>query len=125
MKTRVLLFGASQGGRQTLGQIGKQTTIVGFLDNDPQKQGESIEGHNIYAPSEIKNLDFELILISSMYVDEIRAQLMKLGIEKERIQSGFLYSNATPPFPWDAALFLVAIAFLAIVASILLLYWIF
>lgn len=110
MSFRILLFGASEGGRQTLYQLSKRTKVVAFIDSNPSKRDTFFEGYPVYSPEHIPELDFDFVVISSMHVDPIRRRLIELGVPDEKIASGLLYVNAPPAFPWDAVLFLALLA---------------
>ncbi len=71
--------------------------IVGAIDNDTEKQGEMLNGHNVYAPHEIKELNVDFIIITTSYVSEVKAQLLSLGIEEKRILDFFsIYKRLLP-----------------------------
>lgn len=54
----------------------KRYNLVGFLDNNPAKQGELFEEKPIYAPKELTSLEYDYIYIASSFTDEIKAQLV-------------------------------------------------
>lgn len=83
----VYIFGASAGGGHvydTLTNLGVK--IVGFVDNSEKKWGTTFRGVMVYA-SEILNdcTEKQKIVIASTYHDEIREQLLGMGIAEEKI----------------------------------------
>lgn len=75
----------------------KKVEIVGLIDNNKSKQGKVIDGVKIYAPDEIKELDYDLVIITTAYVDEVKNQLTKLEIESEKIKNFYsIYSRLSP-----------------------------
>lgn len=83
----VYIFGASAGGGHvydTLVDLGVR--VAGFVDNGEKKWGTEFRGTMVYAP-EILNgcTEKQKIVIASTYHDEIRAQLLGMGIPEEKI----------------------------------------
>lgn len=78
---KIVLFGASSLGRRIYNYL----KLVGidifcYCDNDKQKWGTSIDGINIFSPAELENWEDKeslVIVISSIYIDEIINQLQK------------------------------------------------
>lgn len=59
--------------------------ITGFLDNSAVK-GQVLEGITVYKPDEIYKLNYDGIVISSnKYKDEMKKQLLELGVSQEKI----------------------------------------
>lgn len=62
--------------------------VVALIDSNPEAWGKSLYGlGEVIAPSEIKQLDFDLIVIGiSEYEEEIRNELIhKYGVDKDKI----------------------------------------
>ncbi len=59
--------------------------VVAILDNDPNKQDSVLDGRPVIAPDEIKNLDYDAVVILSFYVTEMKKQLIELGVSLDRI----------------------------------------
>ncbi len=85
-KSKVILFGTGNGGKNGLKYLKRKFQILGFADNDTQKQGSTFMGLQVYAPSELVQMEFDQIIICSMYQGEIQDQLnMQLNIPLEKI----------------------------------------
>lgn len=63
----------------------KNLTIIAFSDNKSEFWGNYINNIKIVSPKEILNLQFDVIVITSIYFRIIREQLTDLGIDKEKI----------------------------------------
>lgn len=63
----------------------KDLTIIAFSDNKSEFFGNYIDNIKIVPPKEILNLQFDIIVITSIYVRIIKEQLSNLGIDKEKI----------------------------------------
>lgn len=86
---RVLIFGAGAFGKGLYKWIAKNGLyeVVGFIDNSKDKT--KLFGLDVYRPSEIKNIEYDEIIISNERTeqrDEIIKQLECMGIAK-RVKS--------------------------------------
>ncbi len=84
-KPKAVIFGASKGGQNFLKH---QDTykIICAIDNDEKKHNSQIEEYPIFPPEELYNIDFEYIIITSMFSAAIKDQLLnQLAIEEEKI----------------------------------------
>ena len=54
----------------------KRYNLIGFLDNNQEKQGKLFEGRPVYSPRELTSLEYDYIYIASSFIDEIKAQLI-------------------------------------------------
>ncbi len=92
-ENKQLVFGAGAWGRRYQGYVEQSGLgeIIGFLDNSDQMT--AIEGKNgsripVYQPKEVKDLEYDIIVISNKspkQVLEIRNQLDLLGIRPEKV----------------------------------------
>jgi lipopolysaccharide cholinephosphotransferase len=83
---RTVLFGASKAGETYLKKHPEQN-IVAFVDNDLKRQGQTIEQVPILSPDALSTLEFDQIVITSLWIDSIYHQLStQLGIATEKIQ---------------------------------------
>jgi len=85
-KTRVLIFGTGAGGVNFYKFCRDCHTVIGFLDNNQEKQGCRLFEKNIYAPEQLSDLSFDQIIIASDYYVEIEKQLIdEFAISKHQI----------------------------------------
>ncbi len=59
--------------------------IAALLDNAPQKQHTFMDGVEILPPEEGLRLSYDVIVILSFYVSQMKRQLVSLGVREERI----------------------------------------
>ncbi|HHW36016.1 MAG TPA: glycosyltransferase family 4 protein [Bacillales bacterium] len=82
---KVILFGASLAGKRMaflfLNTIEKEISF--FVDNDKRKWGTTLLQREIYSPEYLKSIDKQnyIVIIASMYSDEISLQLNNLGFK--------------------------------------------
>lgn len=55
--------------------------IVALLDNSLAKQGSTVDGIPIVAPEEGVKMEFDVVVILSFYVNAMKEQLIRLGVE--------------------------------------------
>ncbi|MED4853131.1 TylF/MycF/NovP-related O-methyltransferase [Caldifermentibacillus hisashii] len=92
---KVLLFGAGIGLKDLLCLLDfKKVKILACVDNNEAIQGKSIENIEIISPHEVMNYNFNYIIITNKYFDEIFQQLVGLGVEKEKIVGTKLSINS-------------------------------
>lgn len=83
---KVVIFGTGAAGRAIYRVIKDKDDIVAFIDNSPSKINTFYKGIKIIAPAELKKLNFDAVLIGGVWADEMSAQLLNLGIDKEKIK---------------------------------------
>ena len=84
---RTILFGTGQSALKELAYLTKNPhiQILGFVDNDKTKQGRTLLELPILSPEHLPKMEFDRMVIASMYVDSILAQLGSLGIPSSKI----------------------------------------
>lgn len=83
---KVLLFGAGSLGLRSIEECKKiDAEVIGFVDNNKARRGEMLNGYPIYAPEDINGLKDVHILITSTYADEIKEQLLGMGIKDAEV----------------------------------------
>ena len=83
---KILIFGASEGGRKVTKMLRKDNVeILAYVDNDRKKVGQKIEGKEVIPPERINEFNFDYILLASMYFNEIFDQLINMGIHESKI----------------------------------------
>jgi FlaA1/EpsC-like NDP-sugar epimerase len=60
---KVLLYGAGEVGEIFLNVL--DVKILGFLDDDPKKQGKYFNGYKVYKPKEAQSMDYDCIIVAS------------------------------------------------------------
>ena len=108
-KIKIFLFGASEAGLHALTHLSNKVQVIGFIDNESKKIGTKYQGFPVFSPSDLENLEYDFILITSMYLTEIHSQLLNIGIAEDKIITGIENNAGFEPFPWDAVLFSLGI----------------
>ncbi|WP_303814438.1 glycosyltransferase family 4 protein [Selenomonas ruminantium] len=81
---RIVIFGIGRCYQRLRFWL-ERLEIVAFIDNDPAKQGNGIYAHKVYAPARITNLDFSFVFVLGKYKDQMRRELMSLGVSCSQI----------------------------------------
>ncbi|WP_126428713.1 TylF/MycF/NovP-related O-methyltransferase [Brevibacillus marinus] len=85
-KKSVILFGAGDGGLSASYHLVQQFEIIAFVDNDPRKHGKELLSKPIIPPAELKNYEYDFIIISSIHGDSIYKQLtQELHVSPDKI----------------------------------------
>lgn len=87
---KILVFGTGVAGQRAFEYFKPLLEFdqLGWLDNNNDKQGQLFQGLPIYAPTQLTELNFDLIIIASSFHTEIKTQLTeKLGITASCIQN--------------------------------------
>ncbi|MEM9219327.1 MAG: nucleoside-diphosphate sugar epimerase/dehydratase [Cyanobacteria bacterium P01_F01_bin.150] len=98
MSTRLLIYGAGISGVGLLHSLSNNPAyrIVGFIDDERAKQGQLIDGKEVYAPEEVSSLQmeqfFDVVVLampsaSPQVKRQIVAQLQDTGIAVKTIPS--------------------------------------
>lgn len=84
---KVVVFGASQSGNKAMRRLEDFSIIIeGFTDNNTKKWGKQFSGKPVFPPEEIfRDKDSYLIIISSVYEDEIMKQCIDAGMDKDSV----------------------------------------
>lgn len=88
-KTKVVIFGTGKVSIKYLEYDFnyEQMEIVGIVDNNATKWGTEFFGFIVSSPESLKNIDYQAIIIASTFFDEIKNQLVIMGILSNRIQT--------------------------------------
>jgi capsular polysaccharide biosynthesis protein len=95
-KTPILIFGTGAGGISFYKNCRARYNVVGFLDNNQQKHGQTLFGKTIHAPQQLGSLAFEKIIIASDYYRDIYPQLVdELAVSEDKIS--IFHKQLSPP----------------------------
>jgi len=84
------IFGSGSTGMQILPLAKAEYNILGFLDNNEQKWGKSIEEYVIFAPKTVNEMKSDYILIGSIDKDKIISQLESMDVQRHKIITKFV-----------------------------------
>lgn len=101
LKKNVAIFGTGSYMTSKVKAIREKFNIMCFADNDSSKWGAKIHGIDIINPKELKNYQWDNIIIASSYFFEISKQLVNMGIDNTDI----LLLQNFKPYSEDEKLF--------------------
>ena len=87
---RYLYFGAGVVFQEMLEAGTIDHEIVGILDNDPAKVGQTFLSYPVYAPKDIHSHEWDAVVISSVATLAIYQQLVDLGVPEEKVLAPLL-----------------------------------
>ncbi|WP_438864915.1 LicD family protein [Neptunicella sp.] len=79
-RPKAVIFGASQAGLAAYHHLKDEYAVIGFCDNDVNKQGQRLAGVMTVAPNELPRIATDYILIASEYAESIENQLQQLSL---------------------------------------------
>lgn len=99
---KAIVFGATPSAKTVYMEIEKEYEIVALADNDPQKcVGGGIYGYPVIKPQDIKEWDWdEIIIVSISAMEAIREQLLQMGISRQKINTRYVDLEVIPRRKW-------------------------
>lgn len=85
MNKRILVWGTGKQLNNVLGECVLYEDILGFIDNNPEKVKTGFLNKRVYSPSEIIKIDFDAIVVATIYSEEIEEQCQELGIDLSKV----------------------------------------
>ncbi|SEM32661.1 Macrocin-O-methyltransferase (TylF) [Paenisporosarcina quisquiliarum] len=84
---KVILFGTSGGLKETLNMLDlRKIKILKYIDSDETKHGKILNGIEIACPSEVRNIEFDFIIITSrVFYVQMYARLLELEVDSNKI----------------------------------------
>lgn len=77
---RIIVFGTGKIYARNQEKL-SEMNIAAFLDNNPDKQGKYLNGKIIDLPENVGKYNYDYIVIASIHYQEMRKQLMELGVD--------------------------------------------
>lgn len=81
---KIILFGTGDYYHRYKKWFEKEE-ILALLDNSANKQGKMIDGYRVLSPEDGIKLPYDVIVILSFYVKDMKKQLVSLGVSAEQI----------------------------------------
>lgn len=82
----ILVFGTGSSASSLLEGLDEDiVNIRAYIDSDIEREYTYFQRRLVISPEKIKFMEYDKIVIASVYYDEIRSRMLKIGIEKEKI----------------------------------------
>lgn len=91
---KVIIFGTGATAKIVVSGLKEDVTIICYCDNDMNKWGKFHNGKQIIIPKKIIEINFDYVLIASQFNDEIYNQLIKIGVNEEKIFQFFKFVDS-------------------------------
>lgn len=89
-----IMLGAGETGKRIYSLAQKEYNIIGVVDNDSNKWGKNYLGMTVKSVQEIKNMDFDCVVIGNLVgVADNKIQLREMGLKEESIISRYVESS--------------------------------
>ncbi|WP_374717692.1 CDP-glycerol glycerophosphotransferase family protein [Neobacillus sp.] len=79
----IIIYGTGSTAEKVLAGLNSSVKVVAVTDNNQEKWGHTWHGFKIIAPSRIKSMKVDYILIASMFTGEIIQFLQSMGISRD------------------------------------------
>lgn len=86
----IIIFGTGEIGKSAISYLKNEYNILFLVDNDCGKWGNYVDGYIIESPKKIKNYDYNIVVASTKYRNDIVKQLWNMGVNKDKI---YLYNR--------------------------------
>lgn len=94
---KILIFSVGGAGRAIYRSLKDKYEIVGFIENNSKLHNTYFGDTLIYKAESVKDLEFDKIVIGGIWFNDMKKQLLSLGVEEEKIlildESSLLYSD--------------------------------
>lgn len=88
----IIVFGTGSAANEFVKLVdNNKVTIIAFVNSD--KGVKSFCGKDVIAPEDVKDYDYDYIVVASGYVNKITELLLETGVRQERIVS-YIYDDA-------------------------------
>ena len=85
-RKRIILFGCGSAARKVLHELEQHCEIIGFSDGNKNLHHKDFFGLQVHPPTDLPSLDFDKVLIASVFHQEITKQLVEeVGLPVDRI----------------------------------------
>lgn len=88
---KIIIFGLGKIYRDNAHLLLSQDRIVAYMDNNKELYGQCIDGVKVVSPMDIADYEYDKVVIMSSYANEIKRQLLHLGVGENRIVYGLQY----------------------------------
>src|SRR5690554_3682141 len=82
---RIIIFGTGESVGKFLPKVQKTIEIIAFTDNNPSMWGKKYNNIKIINPDQLIELEYDYIVICSMFTKEIIEGLLRKGIKRDKI----------------------------------------
>lgn len=82
---KIIIFGIGIAGRAIYRQLQFKHEIVGFIENNSALHGTLYNNIPIYSVEKLKQLSFDKIAMSGVWIESMEKQLLDLNIPKDKI----------------------------------------
>ncbi|MGN0340395.1 MAG: glycosyltransferase [Lachnospira sp.] len=82
---KIVVFGTGKLYDRYKTRLRDGVEIVNLIDNNTAKIGTYIDGIKVVSPEELKSIDYEYICLLSAYEEDMRKQLIDMGINRNLI----------------------------------------
>jgi hypothetical protein len=88
---KVFIFGSGATGKSILHLVEEQYSVIGFIDNNCNRWGLTIDRYEVFSPEKLKTSNFDgIVAATNAGFNEIKKQLLGMGVSKDKIINDFV-----------------------------------
>lgn len=85
-KREIIIFGTGNSASTVIKCLRSNNLIInGYLDNNRTKTGQLLRGVRIYHPDDVLDLQFDYIIIASVWFDKMLQQLLQSSVDEKTL----------------------------------------
>lgn len=84
---KTVIFGTGQYYKNRASEIARmqEVQICAFIDNNPDLNGKKINDIPVSSPDALLQIDYDYVVLMSLYASDMKKQLLNIGIKESRI----------------------------------------
>lgn len=82
---RIVVFGTGRVYQENKHELYGKVEVVACLDNNSSLWGSCVDGVQVYNPDDVVNMQYDAIVLMSVYAAKMREQLRRLGVQESKI----------------------------------------
>jgi len=83
---KAVIYGAGNIYKYMKKQVKSEYDIIAFLDDDRNRWNTYFDGIKIYPPQQIKQIDYDVVLVATTKYETVLNNLLNLNVKKEKIK---------------------------------------
>lgn len=97
---KIVVFGAGGLYRKLKIYIDRSTEVVALIDNNSNLWGQTIDGVEVFSPTNIGQMQYDYVLLMSLSHEEMKHQILEYGVDTKRICDYKTFFRNIQPVDW-------------------------
>lgn len=97
---KIVVFGAGGLYRKLKIYIDRSTEVVALIDNNSNLWGQTIDGVEVFSPTNIGQMQYDYVLLMSLSHEEMKHQILEYGVDAKSICDYKTFFKNIQPVDW-------------------------